>query len=273
MEQVNLMTRSDDGNYVVKANRKGQEIADTTNSTPQPRVERSKKASHRTRSCAPSGSLSISSLLQELSDMVFLTCTHNTPEIITSRCPVSAFFCLTPSPFGPKTAEENAVLADGHPQREVERKSWFECRLSSLCPIEYNLMRPICMCRWWVRIGGKVSDDEKSSLAKLSKNDLLAELLATKQALGEERLMNFRLSWAEVEVNKCRKQIDVLNQQLQVLATENMCKVCSDKRWDCMLKPCAHTNICQLCASNLKTCPFCRKPIKSVIILKNADTL
>lgn len=49
---------------------------------------------------------------------------------------------------------------------------------------------------------------------------------------------------------------------LQTSAKMDKCYICNENQRDCALIPCGHEDICLRCASNLKECHHCRKPIK-----------
>ena len=44
-----------------------------------------------------------------------------------------------------------------------------------------------------------------------------------------------------------------------------VCKICFDRTIDTVLLPCAHSLLCQLCASAVTDCPICRKSVSQVV--------
>jgi len=43
------------------------------------------------------------------------------------------------------------------------------------------------------------------------------------------------------------------------------CKICFDGEVNCVFVPCGHTACCYSCAAPMKSCPFCRNPIGSIV--------
>ncbi|KAJ6665721.1 hypothetical protein lerEdw1_002091 [Lerista edwardsae] len=56
-----------------------------------------------------------------------------------------------------------------------------------------------------------------------------------------------------------------MEEQLQRLKEERMCKVCMDRDVSILLVPCGHLVVCAECAPNLRHCPICRGTIRDSV--------
>ena len=56
-----------------------------------------------------------------------------------------------------------------------------------------------------------------------------------------------------------------LDEDDDMIHDEDRCKVCLDKKSDCLFMPCNHLCCCTGCSMALKTCPVCRTKLKTIL--------
>jgi hypothetical protein len=84
----------------------------------------------------------------------------------------------------------------------------------------------------------------------------------------------------DIEENVEEIDLEVHEQQLSLEQLQNvMCVICLEKLKDCLLQPCFHWVICQLCATELRAqtpegenpkCPACSERFIGIIQPRNA---
>ena len=60
---------------------------------------------------------------------------------------------------------------------------------------------------------------------------------------------------------------EVLEEEIEKMNLEHMCKVCLTEASDRVFQPCGHLACCSGCAKRLRDCPICRVPIKGLVVV------
>ena len=61
----------------------------------------------------------------------------------------------------------------------------------------------------------------------------------------------------------------------KTMGSEDLCTICFSNAPDCIILDCHHGGVCKACSIDFLTkknqCPFCRKPINKVCVVKKLD--
>ena len=79
-----------------------------------------------------------------------------------------------------------------------------------------------------------------------------------KESFKTTNSTNLNLLNSNLNKNEIKKKISMM-------VFQETCKVCFDRKSDCLFFPCRHLCCCIECASSLSFCPLCRKDLKKII--------
>ncbi|XP_062497997.1 baculoviral IAP repeat-containing protein 7 [Pezoporus occidentalis] len=106
----------------------------------------------------------------------------------------------------------------------------------------------------------------------ISESELIADVLQAVResssaesrgaAQGEAAASSSREEMQSVQQRESDESRPSMEEQLQRLREERMCKVCLDKDVSVVFVPCGHLVACRECAFNLRLCPICRAVIQ-----------